>query len=140
MRLLLFRSFRVLLVTIVSLFCAISLAAMSSNKDDGEEEEGEEIIINPDIIHDNGGKARAPMFIPFEAFYFYSQNQIQLNILYPVDNLTVRLNNLYTGQSSSYNAPSIGIIYLPIAHGIGLYSIEFYINNTLQYSGYFTTN
>lgn len=137
----LFRGLRLLIAMTISLLQAIPSTAMPSRIENGDEDEevGEEIIITP--YHTNGeSHSRSGVVIPFEAHYLSSFNCVRLDILSHMESVRVQLSNLYTGQTSFFSIVSAGTFFLPITHGAGLYSIEFYINNTLQYSGYFTTN
>ena len=126
-----------LLLAFLICFTMPAMAMPVSSQDDNEV--GEEIIITP--YYTNGeSHSRSGVIIPFDAHYLSSFNCVRLDILSPMENVSVQLSNLYTGQTSFFSIVSAETIFLPITHGTGLYSIEFYINNTLQYSGFFITN
>ena len=104
---------------------------------DEEDEVGETIVINPEEYHNQGGHNRAPVFIPFEAVLMRTLSLIYIELLYPVDDLSVTLTNLVTADSTTFTLGATQNNYIPITLGCGLYRIEFTINNETNYYGIF---
>lgn len=114
--------------------CVSSLSLFAVTPDD--EEDGEEIIILPDI-QEGGCHTRTPLLIPIEATLFKSQSLISLDLLFPIDGLTAKLTNITTGQSTTSSISGLDHCLLPVALGDGAYHLEFILNNEPTYHGYF---
>lgn len=114
------------------------LAPLSFAATSGDGETGEPIIIDPEIM-EGGCHTRTPVVVPIEAYYYSSLNLVQVTLCCQIDDLSVRLTNLSTQQSAIFGISSTGTTYLPILYGIGPYSIEFFVDEVLQYSGSFIT-
>lgn len=114
-------------------FCTPAIAALLINDDDND---NEEIIVLPDI-QEGGSYTRAQAIIPITATFVRDQSLICLEILFPIENLSVRLTNLSTGQTISYPVGDATDFYIPVSLGTGPYRIDFLINNGTYYYGYF---
>ena len=114
-------------------FCTPAIAALLINDDDND---NEEIIVLPDI-QEGGSYTRAQAIIPITATFVRDQTLICLEILFPIENLSVRLTNLSTGQTISYPVGDATDFYIPVSLGTGPYRIDFLINNETYYYGYF---
>lgn len=116
-------------------FCLSSPSIFAVTPDD--EEDGEEIIINPEYQDPGKSHNRAPALIPIEATLFKSQSLISLDLLFPIDGLTAKLTNITTGQSTTSSISGLDHCLLPVALGDGAYHLEFILNNEPTYHGYF---
>lgn len=119
---------------VLFLIAPLSLAATS-----GDGEIGEPIIIDPEIM-EGGCHTRTLVVVPIEAYYYSSQNLVQITLCCQIDNLTVRLTNLSTLQTSVYDVSPTGTTNLLILYGTGPYSIEFFVDGALHYTGYFISH
>lgn len=78
-----------------------------------------------------------PALIPITATLIKAQSLIYIELLYPVDDLSIRLTNLSTGNSSIIDLGATQNGFIPVTFGTGLYRIEFLINEETNYYGFF---
>ena len=135
MRTILFKKHFLLLALAATLIFSLT-PAIASQAHDGEDEDGEEIVVLPDI-QQGGCHTRMPALIPIQATLLRALSLIHIELLFPIDNLSVKLTNLSTEQSAVYPAGSTLDIYLPVPFGEGPYKIEFLIENDSVFSGFF---
>lgn len=135
MRTILFKKHFLLLTLAASLIFSLT-PAIASQAHDGEDEDGEEIVVLPDI-QQGGCHTRMPALIPITATLIKAQSLIYIELLYPVDDLSIRLTNLSTGNSSIIDLGATQNGFIPVTFGTGLYRIEFLINEETNYYGFF---
>ncbi len=131
----LFKKHFLLLAIAATLFVSIT-PSIASQAHDGDDENGEEIIVLPDI-QEGGCYTRMPALIPIIATLVKASSLIYIELLYPVDDLSVTLTNLVTADSTTFTLGATQNNYIPITLGCGLYRIEFTINNETNYYGFF---
>lgn len=134
------RSFLRLAFVVITLFTTSQASAVTF-ADNNEDENGEEIIINPEVIHDGGGLFRSPEVIPIIATFYKNLSIIHIEMIemdYSITSLSIRLTNLSTGQASVYTISSPSSCTIPVLFGMGYYYLEVRTDIGNTYSGVFT--
>ena len=126
-----------LLLAITSITLSSSLLASPFIINDGEED-GEEIIINPDLNMDGKSHNRNPELIPISAIYYAHLSCIEVSFLYGLGDVQIDLTNVSTNATASTLVDSTaGNAFIPVTGGTGPYSITFITESGTTYSGFF---
>ncbi|MBQ3742480.1 MAG: hypothetical protein II858_01340 [Bacteroidales bacterium] len=129
-----------LMLAFAASFLFLFTPATATTTSDGEEEDGEEIVVNYQEIHDQGGHNRIPAFIPISATLLKTQSLVHIELLYSIENLSIKLTNLSTGQNTIFAIGNNLDGYFPITLGEGFYHLEFLVENEVRYFGNFNYN
>ena len=125
------------LLALAAAFFFLFTPTTAATTSDGEEEDGEEIVINYQEIYDQGGNNRIPAFIPVSATLLKTQSLVHIELLYPIENLSIKLTNLSSGQNSVIAIGNLLDFNIPITFGEGSYRVEFLVDDVPNYFGYF---
>lgn len=104
----------------------------------GDGNDKEEIIINPDTIHNGGGHFRAPALVPIRAAYLPHSSAIELEFLYNIGEVQVTLSSLVDGTQAAFTVPSAaGTAIIPAPSTPGAYTIFLRTETGASYCGNF---
>lgn len=104
----------------------------------GDGNDREEIIINPDTMHNGGGHFRAPALVPICAAYLPHSSAIELEFLYNIGDVQVTLCSLTDGTQVTFTVSSAtGTAIIPVPLANGPCAISFRTSTSVTYSGIF---
>ena len=104
----------------------------------GDGKDKEEIIINPDTIHNGGGLFRAPAVVPIYAAYLPCSSVIELEFLCNIGDVQVTLISLVDETQATFTVPSAaGAAIIPVPSTLGVYTISLRTETGANYCGQF---
>ena len=110
----------------------------AASPDDGNEgEAGEEIVVNPEIIHDQGGHGRDLITVPIEAFLLRDLSVVHVSQNSSIEIFVIRLTHLPTNSVILIDMGTTIDCYVPVLFGQGSYHLEFLSEFGTNFNGYF---
>lgn len=104
----------------------------------GDGNDREEIIINPDTIHNGGGHFRAPALVPICAAYLPHTSTIELEFLYNIGNVQLSLCSLAGETQATFTVHSAtGTAIIPAPSTPGPYTLSLRTETGASYCGQF---